>query len=80
MQMCNAYLFYTYLLDKIPDNAEMQVTTAEIFVPLFMMWTLCLIHSQIVATNPGSDKAHLKTRSQKNIKKKFSRMKYVNYD
>lgn len=73
MQICNIYLYYTYI-DKQPDNVDNQITSAEIFVPSFMMWTLSMIHSQIVSTIAGSEKSHLK-RSQKNIKKKYTRMK-----
>lgn len=72
-QICNIYSFYTYI-DKRQDNAEIQMTSADILVPLFMMWTLSMIHSQIVSTSPGSEKSQLK-RSQKNIKKKFARTK-----
>lgn len=73
MQLCNI-LLYLYYVDKYVGNVEMQISSMEIIVPLIMMWMLCMIHSQIVATNPGSDKKHLKSRSQKN-KKKFSRPK-----
>lgn len=75
MQLWNIYLYFYYIDKNSDNNAEMQVSSAEITVPLIMMWVLCMIHSQIVATNPGSDKSHLKAKSQKNMKKKFSRTK-----
>lgn len=75
--MYNIYLYYFKLDKNFDNNSDNQVSSTEIFVPLFMMWTLCMIHSQIVATNPGSEKSRLKLKSHNTIKKKCSKFKYA---
>lgn len=73
LHIINIAIYCTYA--TISEVFSESLSCMEIFIPLLMLWIMCLIHSQIVATSSGTDieKARLKhrqIRKRLHIKKK----------
>lgn len=53
------------------------VPSTEILIPIVMMWVLSVIHSEIVATNPGPERKRTEMEKQRCYRKRRSKGKRV---